>query len=200
MPDMIKDGAGKGYLAKVNANQRLYTQAITVSEDEQANKKGNSYNLNTGIIDLTNATETPLMYVKNNGDQDLHITLIVFHAYTSTGGSGTDGVPKLVVVRNPTTGTIISSTPTDIDINSNRNFGSAKTLTVDAYKGATGDTMTDGTDHLIVGLGTSGRVPVPIDEVLPKGSSIGIKYTPQGSNTSQKVYAAIVCHEEDANA
>jgi hypothetical protein len=186
MPDMILDGQGKGYRAKVNENQRLYTNSITIEENFSATKLGNSYNINTGIIDLTDATETPIMYFKNNEEQRFHILTVVFAAWTSTGGTGTDGVPKLVFVRNPTTGTIISS-PTNVDINSNRNYGSSNTLTVDAYKGATGDTMTDGSDHILVQLGTSGRTAISIDEILPKGSSIGVKYTPQGSNTSQKV-------------
>lgn len=199
MPDQILDGSGKNYRAKVNANQRLYVNSITTEENFAATQKGDSYNINTGIIDLSDAAETPLIYVKNNEDQPLHIRTIIIGAWTSTGGSGTDGVPKAVFIKNPTTGTIISSTPTDVDINSNRNYGSPKTLTADAYKGATGDTMTDGVDHIILQMGTSGRTVVSIDEILEKGSSFGIKYTPQGSNTSQKVYVALVCHLEDAN-
>ncbi len=102
----------------------------------------------------------------------------------------------MVFIRNPNAGTTISNANA-VDINSNRNYGSSNTLTVDAYKGATGETMTGGNDHIIVQVGTSGRVVVTIDEVLQKGSSFGLKYTPQGSNTSQKVYAALVCHLED---
>lgn len=103
------------------------------------------------------------------------------------------------MIRNPTAGTIISSTPTDVDINSNRNYGSATTLSVTAYKGATGDTMTDGEDHIIFFQGNSGRLFATINEVLPSSASIGIKFDPQTSNTSQDVYAALVCHLEDAN-
>jgi hypothetical protein len=192
MPDMIRDGSGGGLLAKVNENLRLYTEAVTTSNDAKATELGDSYNINTGLITLTNAAETPLIYIKNNGVEDLHINTIIIGTFASTGGTGTDGVPKAVFIRNPTTGTIISSTPTNVDINSNRNYGSAKTLSVDAYKGATNDTMTDGTDHIIVQMGTSGRVVVSIDEQLPRGSSFGIKYTPQGSNTNQQVYCAVL--------
>jgi hypothetical protein len=199
MPEMIRDGAGKGNLAKVNDNQRLYTSSISVPENYQATKLGNSYNINTGLITLTNAAETPLIYVKNNEDVDLHILTIVIGTFASTNGTGQDGVPKAVFIKNPKTGTIITSTPTDVDIISNRNYGSSKTLTIDAYKGATGDTMTDGTDHIIVQMGTSGRTVVPIDEVLQKGSSFGLKYTPQGSNDDQQVYVALICHLEDAS-
>lgn len=199
MSEIITDGSGSGYKLKIDGNLRARTRAVSTPEDQQATKKGNSYNINTGIIDLTDAAETPLIYIKNNEDNALHIKTIILGAWTSTGGSGTDGVPKMVIIRNPSTGTIIESTPTDVDIKSNRNFSSSKTLAVDAYKGATGDTMTNGTDHIIVQLGTSGRTVVSIDEILQKGSSLGIKYTPQGSNTSQKLYCALVCHLEDSN-
>jgi hypothetical protein len=198
MAQEILDGKGTGTRAKVNANNELYTRSMTISEDWQATKIGNSYNINTGIIDLTDAAETPIIYIKNNEETDLHIITGVLGAWTSTGGTGTDGVPKLVYVKNPTAGTIISS-PTNVDINSNRNYGSSNTLSVDAYKGATGDTMTDGTDHIILQIGTSGRTAISIDEVLSPGTSFGIKYTPQGSNTSQKLYFAVICHLIDPN-
>jgi hypothetical protein len=197
MPDTIKDGAGTGYSVKVNGNNRLYTNSVTVSEDYQATKIGNSYNINTGVITLTDAADTPIIYFKNNEEQSFHITAIAVGVGPSTGGSG--GIPKITVIRNPTTGTIISSTPTDVDINSNRNFGSSNTLDVLAYKGATGDTMTDGSDHIIFFQTSSGRLFATIDEVIPKGSSLGVKFDPQASNTSQDVYVALIGHLEDAN-
>ena len=64
---------------------------------------------------------------------------------------------------------------------------------MDAYKGATGDTMTDGDNHIFVFLTTSsGRVAVPINEIIPTGSSFGLKVKPQTSNTSQAFYVAVV--------
>jgi hypothetical protein len=197
MVQQIRDGAGTGMLAKVNGNQRLYTQSISVSEDFQATKSGRSYNVNSGVITLTNDTETPLIYLKNNDTEDLHITAIAIGVGPTTGGSG--GIPKITVIRNPTTGTIIESTPTDVDILSNRNYGSSDNLVVDAYKGATGDTMTNGEDHIIFFQNSSGRLFASIDEVLTNGDSIGIKFDPQSGNTSQDVYAALICHLEDAN-
>lgn len=192
---IIHDGTGTGQQAKVDANNRLHVQSVSVPAEWNANKNGTAFNLNTGVITLTDSVETPVMYVKNNNETDLHITAIAVGLGPSTGGSG--GIPKITVVRNPTTGSIIETTPTDIDINSNRNFGSSSTLTIDAYKGATGDTMTDGTDHIIFFQTSNGRLFATIDEVLPKGSSMGVKVDPQPSNTSQDVYAALICHLDD---
>jgi hypothetical protein len=198
MPEIIEDGSGSGMKAKVNGNNELKTSATTISEDFRATKDGDSYNINTGVITLTDAVNTPIMYIKNNEDRDLHITAVAVGLSPSTGGSG--GIPMITFVRNPTAGTIITSTPTAVDINSNRNYASSKTLDVDAYKGATGDTMTDGDDHILVFQTSNGRAFITIDEVVPKGSSFGIKFDPQASNTSQDVYAAVICHLEDPNA
>jgi hypothetical protein len=193
---IIEDGAGNGKRVRVNGNNRLLANAVTITEDEQATKKGRSYNINTGVITLTDAVDTPIIYVKNNGDDDLHITAIAVGLGPSTGGTG--GIPKITVTKNPTAGTIVDNA-TAVDIESNRNYGSALTLVVDAYKGATGNTMTDGTDHLILFQNASGRLFAAIDEIIPKGSSIGVKVDPQASNTSMDVYAALICHLEDPN-
>ena len=196
MPDTIRDGSGASYLAKVNGNNRLYTNSVSTNETEQANKKGNAYNINSGFITLTDAVDTPLLYFKNNETEDYHITAIVLGLFSSTGGTGDS--PYLTVIRNPTTGTIISGA-TVSDIDSNRNFGSTSTLASIAYKGATGDTMTNGTDHILALCKEDNRCFLAIDEVLPKGTSIGIKLKPRTSNTSLKVYAALIGHLEDIN-
>jgi hypothetical protein len=189
----IKDGSS-GYVAEVDSSNRLQTYAVTINENNQANSKGRAYNINTDDITLTDAVETPILYIKNNEDKDLHITALDLWAGTSTGGTATLGT-KWVVERNPTAGTIVSNA-TAVDIESNRNFGSNNTLLVDSYKGATGNTMTGGTDHLVFRGTLLSRIYVEIDEIIPKGSSIGIHVKPPTSNTSLIVYAAAICHLE----
>ena len=196
MPDTIRDGSGKGYLAKVDENLRLFTNSVTEPQSDEANEDGDAYNLNTGKITLTDAVDTPVMYFKNNEDRDYIIESIAIGLGPTTGGSG--GIPEVTFIRNPTTGTIIDNT-TNVDINSNRNYGSNKTLTADVYKGATGNTMTDGVDHIFVYAKADARSFITIGEVLPKGTSFGIKIKPQASNTSMTVYTAIIgfIHGED---
>lgn len=196
MSTSIKDG-DSGNVMDVDGNKRAHVQATITPEEWAANKNGDAYNINTGVITLTDAADTPILYLKNSNDLSIHVSAIAVGVGPTTGGSG--GIPKVTIIRNPTTGTIITSTPTDVDINSNRNYGSKNTLTdVVAYKGATGDTMTDGEDHIIFFQTSSGRLFASIDEIIPKGSSIGIKFDPQASNTSQDVYCALVCHQEDS--
>jgi hypothetical protein len=195
MSGTIRDGSGKANLAKVNDNQRLYTSSITSAESVAANRIGNAYNINTGVITLGTANDTPVMYVKNQEEQDLIITAIAIGLGTSTNGVATKEV-KITVVRGPTAGTTISNANA-VDINSNRNYGSANTLDVLAYKGADGETLTGGVDHLLFFQPDFGRLFATIDEVLPKGTAIGVKVTPPTSNTSLDMYAAIICHLAD---
>lgn len=193
MADVILDGAGKQYRMKVSSEQRAYVDSVQRGKDAQANRIGDAYNLNTGIITLTNATETPVMYVKNNEEKDLVIEAIAVGLGDSTGGD--NAIQQITIIRNPTTGTIID-TPVNIDINSNRNYGSKNTLTADAYKGATNKTMTNGENHILFYQTDKGRLFAAIEERLPKGSSIGVKIAPQTGNTSQNVYCALICHLE----
>jgi len=192
MAEQIRDGAGGRHLQRVDKNFRAHTFSITEPELVDANRQGDAYNINTGLITLTDAVDTPVIYLKNNELKEMVIEAVVFGIFDSTGGSSTADV-YATFVRNPTTGTIISGA-TNVDINSNRNFGSANTLTADAYKGATGDTMTDGVDHILVRADTGTRSFVSINEVLPQGTSIGVKIKPPTSNTSVSVYVALVLY------
>jgi hypothetical protein len=192
---LIEDGSGGGNVAKVSTQNRLYTEAISIDQEVQANRDGNAYNINTGIINLTNATDTPVLYFKNNENKDAIITAVVIGLFNSTGGSSTADVYTTFIM-NPSTGTIISGA-SNVDIISNRNAGSGNTLDANAYKGATGNTMTDGRDHVIVRITPGSRSFIGINEIIPKGKSFGVKIKPPTSNTSMNIYAAIICHLDE---
>jgi hypothetical protein len=193
---IIEDGTGTGKMAKVNSGQRLYTRSVSNTEGQEANFDGDAYNINTGYITLTNSVDTPILYIKNNETEDLLIDAIAFGVQPSTGGVSTE-MPYATVVSNPTAGTIVSN-ETDVDIRSNRNYGSQNSFLVDTYKGATGNTMTNGDDHLLLQLST-GRAFATINEILPKGASLGIKFKPTTSNTSIDVYVAVICFLKNPN-
>jgi hypothetical protein len=197
MTEQIKDGSGNGYLAKVDSENRLFVRAITQSEAVHENTEGLAFNINTGDIELTNATETPVIYLKNNEDLNLIIEAVAIGLAPSTNGDSGETVTA-TFIKNPTAGTIVD-TESAVAMNSNRNYGSSRTLDANVYKGATGNTMTDGTDHIYVYLGTgAGRSFITINEVIPKGKSLGIKIKPQTSNSSQKIYVAVICYLEAA--
>lgn len=182
--------------AQVNSKFQLNTHAVTETEQVQAIEEGNGYNLNTGVITLTG--ETSMLYFKNDEPLDVIIDALAIGIGTPTGGNATfSGEITITVIRNPTTGTLIESTPTDIAINSNRNFGSNKTLTATVYgAGASGDTITDGDDSLVFFMPGSGRLFAPVNLAIPKGSSIGIKVNPNLDATNVPCYAALIVYIE----
>ena len=194
MADTIIDGTGKGYQAGVTSDQRLLTEAVTETEAERANEKGNSYNMNTGIVNLSGTTETPMIYMKNNENEDVVIEGIVIGIWGSANGDGLDMIST--TYRNPTAGTIVSGA-TDVPINSNRNYGSTNTLDADVYLGGDSITMTGGTEHLLVRITEESRSFVSINEVLPKGTSIGVSITPPTGNDSMNCYVALVCYKHN---
>lgn len=188
----IKDGTGSGNVAKVTNEKRLETASITTTDKDHACELGDTYNINTGDITLTDANETTVLYIKNNESNPLVLTALIYNLGASTGGSGD---VKINVLRNPTTGDIVTNA-TAADAVSNQNYGSSKTLTADVYKGATADAViTDGTVSVSTrSASNTGRIVVSLGAlVIPQGSSLAVNYTPPASNTSQICQFAAAC-------
>jgi predicted flavoprotein YhiN len=188
----IESGSGNGREAKVGNENRLYVDAKTIPEKLISTKDGNAYNLNTGIVSIS--ATTGMMYVKNNEDKDLAIEAVIIG--TGAGSYNTTGEVQIQITRNPSTGTLIESTPTNVDQNANRNFGSSNTLSVTAYKaGASGDTITNGTDIILIGApNAQARTAANIDLILQKGNSIGIEVNPNLASGSVNCYVALIVH------
>lgn len=187
---IIVDGTGTGNQAKIDTRNRLQVHSVNEPEGLDANRLGSAYNMNTGELTLTSANESAVLYFKNNESKDYIIEAIVVGLGPSTGGASTD-IPIIKVIRNPTAGTIVDDA-SNVSINSNRNFGSSNTVSADVYKGAEAKTLTDGDDHLFFYQPANGRLFAAINEVIPKGKSLGVKITPQASNTSMTCYVALI--------
>jgi hypothetical protein len=182
----IQDGTGTNYKLKVDEKNRLRTFSITETESSNASIFGDSYNVNTGIINLTSANKSAVFYVKNNGDDDLIIDTLFYLIGNSTSGTGD---VLISVLRNPTTGTIIDNAVDMEMAGVNRNFGSSKTLTADFYKGDEGNTFTNGVKVIESIFNQSPtRSAISVGAlVIPKGSSIGVDMTPATGNTNLDV-------------
>lgn len=194
MPGQIQDGTGSSRLAKVDIDNKLSTAATTTSEALAANREGRAFNLNTGIVTLVDAVETPLIYLKNNENGNLVIEAVAIGVFNSANGLDTSNVCA-TFIRNPTAGTIIEDAEA-VPINSNRNYGSNINLVADVFLGETGRTMTNGADHILVRLSENQRAFVTINEILPKGTSFGVKFKPPTSNDSIGIYVAVICYVE----
>ncbi len=196
MSTSISDGRTQNTL-KVDTNFRAHVSSVSDDTKDRAAEFGDKYNINTGDITLTDASETSLIFVKNNEDFDLVITQLTYNLGASTGGSG-DVI--INVIRSPTAGSIVSdaiAVEVGTGVSANLNFGSNKTLAIDAFKGDTADTVfTDGVTCILTrSAANSGRIIIELGAVvLPKGSSVGVNYTPPASNTSQIVQVAIACY------
>lgn len=187
----IESGTGNGKEAKVDDLNRLHTLTISKTDLQRAVEDGDAYNINTG--DIAISAETAMLYLKNNEDKDLYIEAIAVGIGGSANFNAT-GNCIVTVVKNPTGGTTISNASA-VAMNQNRNFGSSKTLTADAYKAAaSGNTVTGGSDVLKIAQNGRGRVYAGIGLLLKKGNSIGIEVDPNLSSGSTNVYAAIICN------
>ena len=175
-----------GDKAKVTPEGLLRTYSVSESIVENAAENGDSYNINTGTIALTgNATTSAVLYLKNNGSNDLHISTIGYLLGNSTSGTGD---LTLEVIRNPTAGTIVSGA-TNVYVNVNKNAGSSETLAVDSFKGAEGLTLTGG-DSWYTSLLAGAARPYAISTgtlVITPGSSIGVNITTHSGNTAMNV-------------
>jgi hypothetical protein len=106
------------------------------------------------------------------------------------GNSNANGDCTIDVLKNPTTGTLIAGAVAAEMAGVNRNFGSSFALksTTLIYKGAEGNTFTDGTKLISSIVQTPSRTPIIVgDIVLPKGSSIGFDVTPPTGNTAMDI-------------
>ena len=191
---LIKDGRGTGYLAQVTSNNRLATESVVITGEDDSIRVGEGWQISTGpTVAFTAATETALLYIKNTDPRSFVLDRAVL-ILGSVVGAGASDDWTFRVLRNPeATGTIITNAVT-AGI-SNSNHGSGLIPSGDLYRGVQGDTVDLG------GLGTGAPLPIqqasnrtvyPLGRQLPTGSSIAFKLTPPTGTTSAK--AVLVTH------
>ena len=184
---IIEDGKGSGVKAQVDSNNRLLTSAVTLTQQIDSNTEGDAYNINTG--NLTFSAAGTFLYVKNNEDRDLMIETIIVGLGTGTFSDSAE----INIVRNPTGGDLISDATAVADFE-NRNFGSNRTLSADAYSGKSSGTLTGGDNFALIYATGSSRAVIPTYILLPKGTSIGITFDPKLSSGNVKAYCATIAY------
>jgi hypothetical protein len=175
------DGTGKSHRAKVNDRNQLLTRSVSQTRESFSTEDGNAYQVTCGKVTLTGDGSSALLYLKNNAEEDLVLDRVVL-IMGSTDGTG-DALFQ--TLRNPTAGTLISNEI--VAGKSNSNHGSNNVIDADVYKGVEGDTLTDGTGVPLPIQQQANRSLLPLNRILPKGSSIGWKFTPPSGNTSMDV-------------
>ena len=100
MVDTLKDGTGNGFLAQVNKDHQLITRATALNQHTKSSVDGNYFELTTGLLEITVATEKGVLYLKNSEDTTIVVDKVFLDVWPSTGG-GTDG-GTLRYYKNPT--------------------------------------------------------------------------------------------------
>lgn len=173
---IIEDGSGTGRRSKVGVANRLHTHSLSVPVSTISTLNGDTFNVLSGFITLTNAADSALLYISSTEDRDVSLFLGSLRLGDSTGGTGKG---TITVHLNPTGGTIVSNA-VDADVN-NRRIGDANTINLTAFKGVQGDTIT--------GAAATEVYPTTGDDskleyIIPKGSTFALSYNPPTGNTS----------------
>lgn len=182
----IQGGNNPNNTVHVDDEGKVQARAVSISEQSSKALVGETYNLNTGKITLTDDNETVLFTFKNTSEDKPMIATRVFVTFlASTGGSGS---VEGSVQSGVSGGTILDEPLSSIK---NFNFGSSKIPGAEFRIGATGLTFTGG-DKAIEFLFTSDnqRHLIAFDSVtLPRGASMTFTLKPPTGNTSMIVEA-----------
>lgn len=175
-----------GNAVHVDDEGKIQARAVSITEQSSKSLIGDTYNLNTGLLTLTDDAETPIFFFKNvSEDKPIVISRIFVTFLVSTGGTG-EVIAS--VEKGVTGGTILTQTES---LPQNFNFGSSRTPGTEFRVGATGVTFTGGIKvPEFLFTSDNQRHLVPFDSiVLPRGASMTFTLTPPTGNTSIVVEA-----------
>lgn len=197
----ISDGSGRGHEAGVNSRGMMEVVAVTRDQVKDGAFHARAYTIGSGLITLTSANESSVLYIKNNHITDwLQMEVGDVSTGPSTGGSAASSV-KVRGYANPLTGSIITlgtiavagSTGSNSPYICNGNMSSRAIAPITAIGGAEGLTQSGssglfGTRILATGQNLSLLSAV----VLGPGSSVVYTIQPPTSNTSMQVSMHLV--------
>lgn len=184
MSNFIQDGTGKGYLVKVDSENRIIARSVVQSEFDNSTSESNAFNINTEFLTITNATETPILYIKNNEDHDLIVEAWFIGTDVAVGSATRQSIMR--VHPNPTGGTIISSGSNLSAIN--RSIGSSEELNAIIKLGGDAFTLTtSGSPVLYQTQANVARNFGIVHLAVKKGSSLAVTIQTYGL-TSIDVY------------
>jgi hypothetical protein len=178
MGQQIEDGTGTGARVQVTKDNQLLTFAVSENRVADVSKRsGDAFLIASDFISLTTTGSfNGLLYIKNNNAKSLFIQTI------RTCSDAASASMQLRMIKNPTTGTLISDANAADATSSN--LGSSNTFDGDAYT-ASGDgkTVTDG-DNLTQFINRSPGHSIQDYEgaiVIPKGQSLAITCKPSAA-------------------
>ena len=190
MTDFIKDGKGRGYLAGVNYDNQIVTRATAVAQRLHSAIDGNYFETTTGVVNLTDANELDLLYIKYTGDKALVIDRVFYDTWASTAGVANTGILKYYHTITSVTG------GTDATI-TNTNFGVTNALSATVTQSTT---FTGGSVWWTALLTASASVALEEGRiVLLPNSTFGISVQAPTSNTSMGISVNVAMYEFDSD-
>ena len=85
--NLIQDGTGRGYLARVDDTNRLAVRGVVETTYDNLGKLGAAFNVNTQLVPFvsTGTTEVPLLYLRNLEPSDIELVNVFFAIGLSAG-------------------------------------------------------------------------------------------------------------------
>ena len=173
MADQIKDGTGKGFLVKVDSENRLLIHSDQNTEEHNISHQfALAYTANTAqtadFLTIGDGETAPMLYVRNDdSDRLINLQLVVFTQNTA--------LLQWRVVRNPVLGTIGAN---NVHVPVNANFGSDR-LAVGTFfnwdeSGTEGMTGLTGGDTVVTIYTPAGALAFQLDAsiILGPGNSM----------------------------
>lgn len=96
--NLIKDGTGKGYAARVDSSNRLRTYTVSDSAYDNATGSGGGFNVNTLELTPASSSETPVFYFKNESTKDKVIEAWFFGVGGPQTGTAAANTPAVIAV------------------------------------------------------------------------------------------------------
>jgi len=177
MEFIIKDGTGKGNKVKVDADNNLRTKGIFETEQQAQALKGKSFQIGTGVANLTSGNESAVILFRNNEDSDVLLTGVNITSKNFTGSTDEVVLAKVYLQGDSLSAGVASAAL-------NNNFGSSIELQADVEVGGEAQTVVNGITSGVFFIPINGFFSTDIAWVIPKGTTIALSYTPGSGNTS----------------
>lgn len=175
---VLENGVGNADKARVDEGNRLHVHSLSAGSSSVAAAAGDSFNVSSELITLTNGGESGILYIKNNEKDLVSVTTVFANLDTSENGIGKSLISFYL---DADAGTLISEESEAQVLN--RRVGFFGTLAVDAFKGGEGKTITS---NSVIRLPSSGGA-IASEFILSKGASFGLSITPPTGNTSMRI-------------
>lgn len=192
MPEIIKDGTGKGYLAEVDSNNRLRGFVISRCDcTDISSRTAESYEFATGsFITLANDTnEHAIFYIKNTSStMHMHI-----HEIRTCGTA----IAKWTMYKNDTGGDLISDGNAGVEVN--HNFTSSNVAEADVWTASASGKTRSGGSWMSQHIDDIGHSELKFEGalILSKNNSLTLTATLASAAASKQVCCRIHVYYED---